>query len=433
MIHFATLGALFIAILVRVFPSHLPSLPQQFPTWIVYVSYALLFVRWPLGPFVLNKLSKGTTIVDSVSLRSIKGIKFTIQDLVRVECDRIGYNVNLFGKKSNRQIGVTVDGLRLTIIRIPKKKAPSHRHSPSLVPGSPEPQEINPLDIPIDKAAPLLEWLKFIVPANRIQQLDEMMRAWIRAWVSLCFEVVISTAPSIISSLSIHFTAIQVTFVELKGVNFTLDRASLGVAIDLEVVPEHQMTEQQRKELRETQRLKAKSWRDRLGNSVSRTFHSVWKGRSGPVVATLKLEDFTLFNPTPPRRRNRAQSTVSIDSAWVQFTDIDVDAPENAILHIPGATEVSVKGQFDPRKGKIANHSVRMNTNIPQVTVFVDVLIALLGEINSMMPRQSPQPMPPSPLPLPATPQLNSPPSSPPTVSPLHKSPVDNISFETVT
>ncbi|CAG7848535.1 UPF0648 protein C3H5.09c [Serendipita indica DSM 11827] len=416
MIHIATITALFIAIVVKLFPQHVPQLAFHLPAWLIYSFYILLVLRWPVAPFVLNKLSKGKAIVDSVSLRSIKGIRFTIPNLVKVECDRLGYSVHLFGKKANRRIGVTFDGLRLTIIHIPSKKhAPSKQRSASLgstdAPPVPHASADNEQE---EKASPILEWLKKILPDIWVQALDDASRAWIRQIVSLSFDFILQVAPSIISTLSVRFSNVQITFVELNGVNFTLSKASIGVYVALEVVPEHQMTEEQRKNLRAAQRMKAKSWKDRFTGSLSRTFQAAWKGRQGTASLTLKLEKFTLFNPTPPpSKRARAQSTVSTDSGWVHFSDINVDAPENAVLHIPGESKFSVRCDFDPRKGKIANHSVRMHAGVADVTVFVDVLQKLISDIQSMMPKNSNvyEPLPASPMP--TFSPISSPPTSP--------------------
>ncbi|PVG00036.1 hypothetical protein CPB86DRAFT_872242 [Serendipita vermifera] len=394
MIHIATLSALFIAIFVQVFPQYVPNAPVQAPTWVFYVFYTLLFLRWPIGPFVLNKVSKGAAMVDSVSLRSIKGIRFTIRNLVTVECDRIGYSIRLFGKKANRRIGITFNGLRIVILHVPKKNKnaadPSKRAQGSSSSPSPEPIVVtsDAQESSANKASPILEWLKSILPASWVQDLDDLSRAWIRYLFSLAFDFVLQVGPSIISTLSIRFSSVQVTFAELGGVNFSLSQASIGIAVNLEVVKEHQMTEEQRKELRAIQRSKAKSWKDRLTGSFSRTFQAAWKGRQGEASVFLKLENFTLFNPTPPvpKRRPRAQSTVSLESNWVHFTDIDMVAPDNAVVHIPGETEFSVKCDFDPRKGTIAHHSARINASIASVTVFVDVLQVLLDDARSMMP-----------------------------------------------
>jgi hypothetical protein len=394
MIHIATLSALFIAIFVQLFPQYVPDVPVQAPTWLVYVFYALLLLRWPIGPFVLNKLSKGAAIVDSVSLRSIKGIRFSIRNLVTVECDRIGYSIRLFGKKANRRIGITFEGLRITILHVPKQK--KNAADASKRPHQGSSPNLEPIVVPSDaqesstnKAAPFLEWLKSILPASWVQDFDELSRAWIRYLFSLGFDFILQVGPSIISTLSIRFSSVQVTFAELGGVNFSLTQASIGIAVNLEVVKEHQMTEEQRRKLRDIQRSNAKSWKDRLTGSFSRTFQAAWKGRQGEASVFLKLENFTLFNPTPPlqrRGRQRAQSTVSLESNWVHFTDIDMVAPDNAVVHIPGETEFSVKCDFDPRKGTIAHHSARINANIASVTVFVDVLQALLDDARSMMP-----------------------------------------------
>lgn len=395
MIHYATIGALFIAIIVQIFPLRIPGVLGHLPTWTIYTFYALLLLRWPVGPWVLNKLSKGAAMVDSVSLRSIKGIRFSLRGVFKVECDRLGYSIRLFGRKANRRIGITFDGLRLELLHVPSNKSNPHIRNPSVAPEpSPLPHEAH--ELLANKAAPMLEWLKVIFPEQWVQELDEAMRAWVRYFFSLYVDFLLQVGPSIISSLSLRFSDVHVTFVELNRVNFTLSKASLGVAVNLEVVKELQMTEEQRKELKIVQRLKAKSWTDRLSGSVSRTFQAAWKGRQGTASVTLKLEEFTLFNPNPaPTQRARAQSTVSTDSGWVQFTDIEMDAPENAVVHVPGETEFSVVCDFDPRKGRIANHSARVRAGISDVTVFVDVLQGLLKDVQAMMPTSPTSPTSP--------------------------------------
>jgi len=420
MIHIATISILFIAAVIQLYPSLVPELPVNIPRWAVNLFYVLLVLRWPIAPFVLNKLSKGTALVDSVSLRSIKGIRFTIPGLVRVECDRLGYSVHLFGKKANRRIGITFNGLRLTILHIPSKKPDIPHRTRSLTP-EPSPLPHVSHELSLKKASPVLEWLKSFLPEHWVLYLDEASRAFLRRFFSVVVDFGLQVAPQIISTLSVRFTSVQVKFVELGGLNFTFSDASLGVSISLQVVPEHQMTEEQRRELRAEQRSKAKTWRDRLAGTVSRTVLASWKGRQGTASVSFKLNDFTLFNPTPPPvRRHRAQSTVSVDSGgWAQFIDIDVEAPENAVVHIPCETEISARCDFDPRKGKVAYYSTRIQSRIPDVTVFVDVLQALVNDIRSMIPSTPTTPIdstsfPPSPFPqTPLTPPMYSAPTSP--------------------
>jgi hypothetical protein len=135
--------------------------------------------------------------------------------------------------------------------------------NPSLAPEpSPLPHETH--ELLAKKAAPMLEWLKYVIPEQWVLELDEAMRGWIRYFFSLYLDFILQVGPFIISNLSLRFTDVQVTFLELNGANFTLSKASLGVAVNLEVIKELQMTEQQRKELKVAQRLKAKSWTDRL-------------------------------------------------------------------------------------------------------------------------------------------------------------------------
>lgn len=414
MIHYATIGTLIAAIVVQISPLQLPRAVGHVPTWAIYTFYTLLLLRWPIGPFVLNKLSKGAAMVDSVSLRSIKGIRFALRGIVKVECDRLGYSIHLFGRKANRRVGITFDGLKLEILRVPSSKTTAHMRDPSLAPEpSPLPHETH--ELLAKKAAPMLEWLKYVIPEQWVQELDEAMRAWIRYFFSLYLDFILQVGPSIISNLSLRFSDVQVTFVELNRANFTLAEASLGVAVNLEVVKELQMTEQQRKELKVAQRSKAKGWTDRLTGSVSRTFQATWKGRQGTASVTLKLQEFTLFNPNPlPAQRARAQSSVSIDSGWVHFSDIEMDAPENAVVHIPGETEFSAVCDFDPRKGRIAHHSTRVRAGIPDITIFVDVLQGLLNDVHSMIPTSPKQRngFPSSPMsPVRST---TSPPGSPP-------------------
>jgi hypothetical protein len=419
MIHIATISVLFIAAVIQIYPSLVPELPVQVPRWALNLFYVLLVLRWPITPFVLNKLSKGTALVDSVSLRSIRGIRFAIPGLVRVECDRLGYSVHLFGKKANRRIGITFDGLRLTVLHIPSQKPDVHHRNGPLTPEiSPLPHESHELSH--KKASPMLEWLKSFLPEHWVLSLDEASRAFLRRFFSVLVDFGLQVAPQIISTLSVKFTSVQVTFIELGGLNFTFKDASLGVSVSLQLVPEHQMTDEQRRELRAAQRSKAKHWRDRLAGTVSRTVLASWKGRQGTASVSLKLNDFTLFNPSPPPvRRQRAQSTVSVESGgWTHFTDIDVEAPENAVVHVSGETEISARCDFDPRKGKVAYHSTRIQSRIPDVTVFVDVLQVLINDIRSMMPTTPTTPtytsIPPSPFPLtPLTPPMHSAPTSP--------------------
>jgi hypothetical protein len=425
MIHIATMTVLFIAAIIQVYPTLVPELPVQVPRWALNLFYVLLVLRWPITPFVLNKLSKGTALVDSVSLRSIRGIRFTVPGLVRVECDRLGYSVHLFGKKANRRIGVTFDGLRLTVLHIPSKKADTHQRNHSLTPElSPLPHESHELSR--KKASPMLEWLKSFLPEHWVLYLDEASRALVRRFFSVLVDFGLQVAPQIISTLSVSFTSVQVAFVELGGLNFTFKDASLGVSVTLQLVPEHQMTEEQRIELRAAQRSKAKHWRDRLAGTVSRTVMASWKGRQGTASVLLKLNNFTLFNPTPPPvRRQRAQSTGSVDSGgWTHFTDIDVKAPEHAVVHVSGETEISARCDFDPRKGRVAYHSTRIQSRVPDVTVFVDVLQALINDIQTVIPTTPTTPtdtgsQPSSPFPLtPLTAPMHSAPSSP-LLSPL--------------
>ncbi|KAG9055730.1 hypothetical protein FS842_001402 [Serendipita sp. 407] len=433
MIHIATISALFIAILVQTFPNHVPYLPVQIPFWAFYTFYFLLLLRWPIAPFVLNRVSKGMALVDSVSLRSIKGIRFTVPNIVKVECDRLGYSIHLFGKKANRRIGVTFEGLRLTILHVPSEKKKQQQQqtehararSASLTHVDHTSLSVLPQDLieeSANKASPILEWLKYVLPDGWVQSLDDASRAWIRYIFSLSFDFLLHVAPSIISTLSLRLSNVQVTFVELNGVYFTLANASLGVSVALEVVPEHQMTDEQRRELRIAQRSRAKSWKDRLTGSFSRTFMAAWKGRQGTATVSLQLKNFTLSNPTPPPARKRALSTISSDSGWVHFTDIDVNAPENAVLHIPGQSEFSAKCDFDPRRGQIAHHSVRLNAAVADVTVFVDVLQKLMADVQSMLPKSSKVYEPQSPSPMPSLDALASP-TSPATtpITPPHR------------
>lgn len=420
MIHIATISVLFIAAVIQIYPSLVPELPVQVPTWVVYTFYVLLVLRWPITPFVLNKLSKGTALVDSVSLRSIRGIRFTIPGLVRVECDRLGYSINLLGRKANRRIGVTFNGLRLTVLRIPAKKQDQPPRAHSFTP-EPSPLPHVSHELSLKKASPLLEWLKSVLPEQWVLYLDEASRAFLRRFFSVFVDFCLQVAPQIISTLSVRFTSVQVTLVELNGLNFTFSDASLGVSVSLQLVPEHQMTDEQRRELRATQRSKAKTWRDRLSGTVSRTVMASWKGRQGTASVSLKLSNFTLFNPAPVLiRRQRAQSTVSVESAgWNQFADIDIEAPEHAVVHISGETEISAKCDFDPRKGKVAYHSTRIHSRVPDVTVFVDVLQALIKDVQTMIPASPTTPTeslsaPASPFPLtPITPAMHSAPTSP--------------------
>lgn len=417
MIHYASVVALFIAIIAQLSPNSLPRLPIHVPTWVIHTVYTLLLIRWPVGPYLLNKLSRGTASVSSVSLRSIKGLRFTLRNLVKVECDRLGYSIHLFGKKANRRVGVTFEGLRIEILHVPKSRKVARQRDPS------ETQEASPLphearEISAKKAAPMLEWFKSIFPEQWVQDVDEASRAWIRYFFSLWVDFVLQVVPSIISSLLLQYTDVQVTVVELNRVNFTLSKASLGVVVNLEVVKELQMTEEQRKALRATQRMKAKSWKDRFAGSVSRTFQAAWKGRQGTASISLELEEFTIFNPNPPPvKRTRAESTVSADSGWVHFSDIEMDAPENAVVHIPGSTEFSAMCDFDPQNGRFAHQSARFKLELSEVTIFVDVLHALLNDIRSMIPPSTKQRTRSPSSPVNSMASFMSPPSSP-TISP---------------
>lgn len=259
MYHIATFTALFIGGLAICIPSIIHTLPVRIPNYVVIIFYVLLLVRWPVGPFILAKLSKGNAVISSVSLRSIKGIRFSIRNLAKVEIDRLGYSVHLFRRKANRGFGLTVDGLKITVLRAPPTQPSSARRRRSSTK-----HDFPNLDTESSQTvSPPVAWLTRFFPQSWVHALDGYFRAWIRGWFRLWVDFILAVAPSIVSTISLEFTSLQVTVVALNGANFSLSKASLGVSLELELVPELQMTEEQRIKLREAQRSKARGWKDR--------------------------------------------------------------------------------------------------------------------------------------------------------------------------
>lgn len=311
------------------------------------IAALLLVARIFLGPYLLRTVFSGVA-ASSVSLRSIKGLSIS-RSYFTLEIDRVGLVVHLLGSKANRTVGLTFEGVKLTVLRGLAKSSQQKRR----------PRRRNTLYNQDEQHAyadisPVMEWMCAFLPEAFVFRLDRTARRWIRNGVQTAFAFVILAGPTIVSTLSISFTSLHIVFMELNGATVTVSDASFGVGLNLESVPSLKMTEEERIKLREAQRLalKSKTWKDRFVRSMGRTWEAAWKGTKGTGSAFVTFGQLTVCRPSQGGHKiNLTDSGISLSS--VPVSDIAMDVPEDAVLHIPGATRLSVSCQFDPQAGGI--------------------------------------------------------------------------------
>jgi len=400
-------------VLVSIFIVIVAVALSQFNLSFALVVAALLSGRFLLGPYLISRFS-GVSAA-AVSFRSIRGLRVARPNF-QLEIDRIGFSFHLLRRKANRRIELRFEGVRLTVLHtFAESSRPKRRVSPWHVVRS-RFQRATTQPAINDKhsdVSPAVEWLFGFLPDDWVRTIDASGRRWLRYTAQNAFAFLIRAAPSLVSTISINFTSLQVVFSDLDGASISLGRASFGIALQLEVVPELKMTEEERVKLRDAKRLALsnKSWRERMVGSLVRTWEATWKGTKGTGSAFIILEKLTVSRPhcNPAKIGSEDNHTPSTST----FADIDLNAPDDAVLHIPGETRLFASCQFDPEAGGIADHSGQVGLSFSDVTIFVDILLKLMDEIKALRP--PPQSMS-SPLP--------SPPSSPippPLISPVSK------------
>lgn len=400
-------------ILVSIFIAIVAVALSQFNVPFALLVAALLSGRLLIGPYLINKFF-GVSAA-AVSFRSIRGLRVARPNF-QLEIDRIGFTFHLLRRKANRRIELRFEGVRLTILHLFTESSRSKRRvSPWQVVRSRFRRTTTQPAIS-DKHAdvsPAVEWLFGFLPDDWVRAMDAFGRRWLRNTAQTTFAFLIRVAPSLVSTISIKFTSLQVVFSDLDGASISLGRASFGIALQLEVVPELKMTEEERVKLRGVKRLALsnKSWRERMVGSLVRTWEATWKGTKGTGSAFIILEKFTVSRP----HCNPAKFGDNATPSTFTFADIDLNAPDDAVLHIPGETRLLASCQFDPEAGGIKDQSGQVGLSFSDVTIFVDIFLKLMDEVNALRPPPPPQSVS-SPLP--------SPPSSPippPLISPVSK------------
>ena len=404
-------------ILVSIFIAVVTVALTQFNVPFALVVAVLLSGRLLLGPYLISRFS-GVSAT-AVSFRSIRGLRVERPNF-QLEIDRIKFTFHLLRRKANRCIELRFEGVRLTALHaLSESSPPQRRVSPWHAVRSRFRHTITQ-PATNDKHAdvsPAVEWLFGFLQDDWVRAIDTFGRQWLRYTAQTAFAFLIRVGPSLVSAISINFTSLQVVFSDLEGATISLGRASFGIALQLEIVPELKMTEEERVKLRDTKRLALsnKSWRERMVGGLVRTWEATWKGTKGTGSASITLEKLTVSRPhcNPTKLGSEDNCTPSTFA----FADIDLNAPDYAVLHIPGETRLFASCQFDPEAGGIADHSGQVGLSLSNVTVFVDILLKLMDEIKALRPPTLPQSMS-SPLP--------SPPSSPiisPLISPVSKVP----------
>ncbi len=402
-------------ILVSIFIAVVTVAISQFHVPFALIVAVLLSGRLLLGPYLISRFS-GVSAA-AVSFRSIRGLRVARPNF-QLEIDRLGFTFHLLRRQANRRIELRFEGVRLTVLHaFAESSRPKRRVSPWQVVRSrfqrtTTQPAIN--DKPID-VSPAVEWLFGFFPDDWVRAIDAFGRRWLRYTAQTAFAFLIKAAPSLVSTISIKFTSLQVVFSDLDGANISLGRASFGIALQLEVVPELKMTEEERVKLRDAKRLalSSRSWRERMVGGMARTWESTWKGTKGTGTAFIILEKLTVSRPNC--KLAKVGSDGNCPPSTFTFADIDLNAPDGAVLHIPGETRLFASCQFDPEAGGITEHSGQVGLSFSDVTIFVDILLKLMDEIKALRPPPPPQSTS-SPLP--------SPPSSPipsPLISPVGK------------
>jgi hypothetical protein len=391
-------------ILVSIFIAVVTVALSQFNVPFALIVAVLLSGRLLLGPYLINRLF-GVSAA-AVSFRSIRGLRVARPNF-QLEIDRLGFAFHLLRRKANRRIELRFEGVRLTVTHaFAESSRPKRRVSPWQVVRSrfrrtTTQPAINDKHFDV---SPAVEWLFGFFPDDWVRAIDAFSRRWLRYTAQTAFAFLIKVAPSLVSTISINFTSLQVVFSDLDGASINLGRASFGIALQLEVVPELKMTEEERVKLRGAKRLALsnRSWRERMVGSVVRTWETAWKGTKGTGTAFVILEKLTISRPHC--KLAKMGSDDNCTPSTFPFADIDFNAPDDAVLHIPGETRLFASCQFDPEAGGIAEHSGQVGLSFSDVTIFVDILLKLMDEIKSLRPPPPPQSMS-SPVP--------SPPSSP--------------------
>lgn len=391
-------------ILVSIFIAVVTVALFQFNVPFALVVAVLLSGRLLLGPFLISRFS-GVSAA-AVSFRSIRGLR-VVRPNFQLEIDRLGFTFHLLRRKANRRIELRFEGVRLIVLHaFAESSRPKRRVSPWQVVRSrfrrtTTQPAIN--DKPSDVSPPV-EWLFGFLPDDWVRAIDTFSRRWLRYTAQTAFAFLIKVAPSLVSAISINFTSLQVVFSDLDGASINLGRASFGIALQLEVVPELKMTEEERVKLRDAKRLALsnRSWRERMVGGVIRTWEEAWKGTKGTGTASVILEKLTVSRPHC--KLAKMDSDDNCTPSTLTFADIDLSAPDDAVLHIPGETRLFASCQFDPEAGGIAEQSGQVGLSFSDVTIFVDILLKLIDEIKALRP-----PAPPSLMSSP----LPSPPSSP--------------------
>jgi len=402
-------------ILVSIFIVIVAVALSQFNVPFALLVAALLSGRLLLGPYLISRFS-GVSAA-AVSFRSIRGLRVARPNF-RLEIDRIGFTFHLLRRKANRRIELRFEGVRLTVLHaFAESSRPKRRVSPWQVVRS-RFRRTTTQPAVNDKhtdVSPAVEWLFGFLPDGWVLALDAFGRRWLRNTAQTAFAFLIRVAPSLVSAISINFTSLQIVFSELDGASISLGRASFGIVLQLEVIPELKMTEEERVKLRDAKRLSLsnKSWRERMVGSLVRTWEATWKGTKGTGSAFIILEKLAVSRPHC--NHGKLSSDDDCTPSNFTFADIDLNAPDDAVLHIPGETRLLASCQFDPEAGGIADHSGQVGLSFSDVTIFVDILLKLMDEIKALRPPPPPQSMS-SPLP--------SPPSSPippPLITPVSK------------
>ena len=400
-------------VLVPIFIAVVTVALSQFNVLFALIVAVLLSGRLLLGPYLISRFS-GVSAA-AVSFRSIRGLRITRPNF-QLEIDRLGFTFHLLRRQANRRIELRFEGVRLTILHaFAESSRPKRRASPWQVVRSrfrrtTTQPTIN--DKPFH-VSPAVEWLFGFFPDDWVQAIDAFGRQWLRYTAQTAFAFLIKAAPSLVSTISINFTSLQVVFSDLDGASVSLGSASFGIALQLEVVPELRMTEEERVKLRDAKRLasSSRSWRERMVGGMMRTWESTWKGTKGTGSAFIILEKLTVSRPRCKLAKLSSDGDCTpITSA---FADIDLNAPDGAVLHIPGETRLFASCQFDPEAGGIAEHSGQVGLSFSDVTIFVDILLKLMDEIKALRPPPPPQSMssplpspPSSPIPLPPIPSV---------------------------
>lgn len=400
-------------ILVSIFIAVVTVALSQFNVLFALIVAVLLSGRLLLGPYLISRFS-GVSAA-AVSFRSIRGLRIARPNF-QLEIDRLGFTFHLLRRQANRRIELRFEGVRLTVLHaFAESSRPKRRVSPWQVVRS-RFRRTTTQPATNDKpfhVSPAVEWLFGFFPDDWVQAIDAFGRQWLRYIAQTAFAFLIKAAPSLVSTISINFTSLQIVFSDLDGASVSLGRASFGIALQLEVVPELKMTEEERVKLRDAKRLafSSRSWRERMVGGMVRTWESTWKGTKGTGSAFIILEKLTVSRPHCKLAKLSLDDNCTPSTS--AFADIDLNAPDDAVLHIPGETRLFASCQFDPEAGGIAEHSGQLGLSFSDVTIFVDILLKLMDEIKALRPPPPPQSMssplpspPSSPIPLPLIPSV---------------------------